>query len=104
MGRYAQSKRRGADRDQRVPPLRAPVLRLDDPDVLQWTFADPQPETWHFDSSVDGVSEWEGEGEASGDATFFEPAPNHHFWRMIGWDAVSTPITSYSNIVLMSNG
>ena len=75
------------------------MLFLSAVDELSWTFVGSDPANWSFESSVDGLTEWEGEFIANGFERVTSIPEGNLFYRMFGVDDDSNPVTPRSNVV-----
>lgn len=103
MGKWSQRQLAGGGgTSNAVAP--APVLQITGGDTLEWEWFRTNPFQWEFQSSVNGVTEWEGDGEADGVDRSLVPAANHLYWKVFGVDTDGNRATGESNVVHMTNG
>jgi len=71
--------------------------------VLDWVWDKPNPDHWRFDTSVDGVTEWEPDVNKAAALRTYTPPGSTLFWRIAGYDATGNRTTGYSNVVQTVN-
>ena len=97
MGRWAQRQKRGGGGLPSLP-VAAPVLVATEPNQLDWTWSDADPDAWVISKSDDGVSGWIDFDTAGGvDRTFGAVDPTK-FYRIYG-QTTGDPSTGVSNVV-----
>jgi hypothetical protein len=98
MGRWSSAALRGGGGapGQTAP---TPYLFTTDLETLEWTWTNPNPDHWRFDTSTDGVHEWEPDVNKAAVLRFYTPPPSDLFWRIAGYDAAGNRTTDYSNVV-----
>jgi hypothetical protein len=98
MGRWSQRQHRGGG----GPPGRtapAPALQLTGSDTLEWEWELPNPDHWTFETSNDGITEWELDHQSPGTDRAYMPPDLDFFWRLAGRSATGQLVTGYSNTV-----
>lgn len=100
MGRYAQAKRRGADRADRLPNLPSLVAFAVDLHTLGWN-ADEEPATWVIEGSADEAGPFVYIDEIPGFEAQYDTIDGGLWYRVIGHDVDGQPTTQYSNAVFL---
>ncbi len=93
---------RGGGGPPPIGTLSAPVAVEESATSMTWTWDLDDPDHWTLEFSLDGVTSWTFWDQQPGSAREELAMDTGKYYRLIGKDAVETPVTGYSNIVLLS--
>jgi hypothetical protein len=77
------------------------VLSVLGPGALQWTWGGTDPDTWRYDSSINGVTLWGEFGSNDGSARSDDVFVSGTFYRIVGLDPAGHEITNMSDVVFL---